>query len=293
MILFLTVLKIISPIFLLGSIGFIWEKTKVEYPTHFVTNLTMNISLPCLIFTSLMNSNVDHKILSSITFATITTYLFLIVFCYGFVKFRKIDIPTFLPPMIFGNTGNLGLPLAFFAFGDVGLSYAIIIFAIMAIFSFTYGVWLISGETNFRKLFQEPIAWSAVIGAIFLFFNLKTPTFLTNSLELTGQIAIPIMLVTLGVSVARLNLKNITKGFTIISFRTIFCLLLSVSASMLFSLTEVASAILILQFTTPVAVTSYLLAERFNRNPDDVASLVIISTSMSIIYIPLILSFLI
>ena len=253
----------------------------------------MNISLPCLIFTSLMNSNVDHKILSSIIFATITTYLFLIVICYGFVKFRKIDVPTFLPPMIFGNTGNLGLPLAFFAFGDVGLSYAIIIFAIMAIFSFTYGVWLISGETNFRKLFKEPIAWSAVIGAIFLFFNLKTPTFLTNSLELTGQIAIPIMLVTLGVSVARLNLKNITKGFTIISFRTIFCLLLSVSASMLFSLTEVASAILILQFTTPVAVTSYLLAERFNRNPDDVASLVIISTSMSIIYIPLILSFLI
>jgi hypothetical protein len=226
-------------------------------------------------------------------FATITTYLFLIVFCYGFVKLIKIDVPTFLPPMIFGNTGNLGLPLAFFAFGDVGLSYAIIIFAIMAIFSFTYGVWVISGETNFRKLFQEPIAWSAIIGAIFLFFNLKTPTFFTNSLELTGQIAIPLMLITLGVSVARLNLKNIIKGFTIVSFRTIFCLLLSITASMIFSLTEVASAILILQFTTPVAVTSYLLAERFNRNPDDVASLVIISTSMSILYIPLILSFLI
>ncbi len=293
MILFLTVLKIISPIFLLGSIGFIWEKAKVEYPIHFVTNLTMNISLPCLIFTSLMNSNVDQKILSSIIMATIITYLFLILFCYGFVKLIKIDVPTFLPPMIFGNTGNLGLPLAFFAFGDVGLSYAIIIFAIMAIFSFTYGVWVISGETNFRKLFQEPIAWSAIIGAIFLFFNIKTPIFLTNSLELTGQIAIPLMLITLGVSVARLNLKNVTKGLTIISFRTIFCLFLSVSVSLLFSLTEVASAILILQFTTPVAVTSYLLAERFNRNPDDVASLVIISTSMSILYIPLILSFLI
>ena len=123
MILFLTVLKIISPIFLLGSIGFIWEKTKVEYPIHFVTNLTMSISLPCMIFTSLMNSNVDHKILSSIILATIITYLFLILFCYGFVKLIKIDVPTFLPPMIFGNTGNLGLPLAFFAFGDVGLRY--------------------------------------------------------------------------------------------------------------------------------------------------------------------------
>ena len=131
MILFLTVLKIISPIFVLGSIGFIWEKAKVKYPIHFVTNLTMNISLPCLIFTSLMNSNVDHQILSSIIFATIITYVFLIIFCYGFVKFIKIDVPTFLPPMIFGNTGNLGLPLAYFAFGEVGLSYAIIIFAII------------------------------------------------------------------------------------------------------------------------------------------------------------------
>ena len=293
MILFLTVLKIISPIFLLGSIGFIWGKAKLEYPIHFVTNLTMNISLPCLIFTSLMNSNVDHNILSSIIFSTIITYILLILLCYVFVKSIKIDVPTFLPPMIFGNTGNLGLPLAFFAFGDLGLSYAIIIFAIMAIFSFTYGVWLISGETNFRKSFQEPIVWSVVIGAIFLFLNLKTPTFLTNSLELTGQIAIPLMLITLGVSVARLNLRNILKSFTIVCFRTIFCLLLSVSLSIIFGLTEVASAILILQFTTPIAVTSYLLAEKFNRNPDDVASLVIISTSISIIYIPLILSFLI
>ena len=99
-----------------------------------------------------MNSNVNHNILSSIIFATIISYFLLIILCYGFVKFIKIDVPTFLPPMIFGNTGNLGLPLAFFAFGDLGLSYAIIIFAIMAIFSFTYGVWVISGETNFRKL---------------------------------------------------------------------------------------------------------------------------------------------
>ena len=83
-----------------------------------------------------------------------------------------------------------------------------------------------------------------------------------------------------------LQVKNISKSFTIVSFRTIFCLLLSFSASNLFGLTQVASAILILQFTTPIAVTSYLLAEKFNRNPDDVASLVIISTSMSIIYIP-------
>ena len=285
MLLVLTVLKIISPVFFLGIIGYFWEKTEIEYPIKFVTKLTMNIALPCLIFTSLMNTQIDSNVLSSIIFATLLSFLF--------VKLMKIDIHTFLPPMIFGNTGNLGLPLAFFAFGNDGLSYAVIIFAIMAIFSLTLGIWIISGDKNLTKLLKEPIVWGAVLGAICLYFNIKTPIFITNSLELTGQIAIPLMLITLGVSVARLKLTNLTRGFSIVCFRTLICLLFSVSVAFTLNLPEVAAAVLILQLTTPIAVTSYLLSERFNRNPNDVASLVIISTLMSVIYIPIILSFLI
>ena len=293
MLLVLTVLKIISPVFFLGIIGYFWEKTEIEYPIKFVTKLTMNIALPCLIFTSLMNTQIESNVLSSIIFATLLSYLFLTIFCFLFVKLMKIDIHTFLPPMIFGNTGNLGLPLAFFAFGNDGLSYAVIIFAIMAIFSLTLGIWIISGDKNLTKLLKEPIVWGAVLGATCLYFNIKTPIFITNSLELTGQIAIPLMLITLGVSVARLKLTNLTRGFSIVCFRTLICLLFSVSVAFTLNLPEVAAAVLILQLTTPIAVTSYLLSERFNRNPNDVASLVIISTLMSVFYIPIILSFLI
>ena len=293
MLLVLTVLKIISPVFFLGIIGYFWEKTEIEYPIKFVTKLTMNIALPCLIFTSLMNTQIDSNVLSSIIFATLLSYLFLTIFCFLFVKLMKIDIHTFLPPMIFGNTGNLGLPLAFFAFGNDGLSYAVIIFAIMAIFSLTLGIWIISGDKNLTKLLKEPIVWGAVLGATCLYFNIETPIFITNSLELTGQIAIPLMLITLGVSVARLKLTNLTRGFSIVCFRTLICLLFSVSVAFTLNLPEVAAAVLILQLTTPIAVTSYLLSERFNRNPNDVASLVIISTLMSVFYIPIILSFLI
>ena len=64
MILILTVLKVIFPIFFLGAIGFFWEKLNVDYPVEFVTKLTMNIALPCLIFTSLMNTNVQSEILN-------------------------------------------------------------------------------------------------------------------------------------------------------------------------------------------------------------------------------------
>ena len=219
-------------------IGYFWEKNEIEYPIKFVTKLTMNIALPCLIFTSLMNTQIESNILSSIIFATLLSYVFLTVFCFLFVKLMKIDIHTFLPPMIFGNTGNLGLPLAFFAFGNDGLSYAVIIFAIMAIFSLTLGIWIISGDKNLTKLLKEPIVWGAVLGAICLYFNIKTPIFITNSLELTGQIAIPLMLITLGVSVARLKLTNLTRGFSIVCFRTLICLLFSVSSCFYFEFTR-------------------------------------------------------
>lgn len=293
MILILTVLKVIFPIFFLGAIGFFWEKLNVDYPVEFVTKLTMNIALPCLIFTSLMNTNVQSEILNLLIISTLVSYFLITFLCFLFVRLKKISIPTFLSPMIFGNTGNLGLPLAFFAFGNDGLSYAVIIFAVMAIFSSTFGIWVVSGEKNLFKLLKEPIAWGAILGSLFLYFNIQTPIFLTRSLELTGQIAIPVMLITLGVSVARLRPINLSQGFIIVGYRTLVCLLVAICISLILNLPSMAKAILILQLSTPVSVTSYLISERFKRDPNEVASLVIISTLLSILYIPAILGILI
>ncbi len=118
---------------------------------------------------------------------------------------RGLNRRTYLAPLIFGNTGNLGLPLALFAFGDEGLSYAVVVFAIMAIWSFTFGIWLVAGAGSFGKVLREPLVWATLLGGLFLWQDWQTPLFLTNTLELIGQMAIPLMLITLGVAVARLD----------------------------------------------------------------------------------------
>ena len=105
--------------------------------------------------------------------------------------------------------------------------------------------------------------------------------------------AIPLMLITLGVSVATLKLKNFYMSFYVVIYRTVICLAVSVGVALYFNFPDVPTAILILQLTTPVAVTSYLLSEKYKRNPSEVASLVVLSTVLSIFYIPIILSFLI
>lgn len=289
----LNVFQISAPVFLLTAIGFVWVKLDIEYRVEFVTRLAMTLSLPCLIFVSLMNTQISPEILRAVSLAAIISYALVTIASFILVKVLKLNVSTFLAPLIFGNTGNLGLPLAFFAFGTEGLSYAVVIFAIMATYNFTFGVWVISGGGSIVKATKEPLVWGTILGLIFLINNWKTPLFLTSTLELIGQMAIPLMLITLGVAIARLRLINISRALIITLTKFFICLVLSIIVGRYFQLEHIPFSVLLLQLTTPVAVTSYLLATKYDNGSDDIAGLVIISTLISAIYIPIILFFII
>ncbi|MEP5762046.1 MAG: AEC family transporter [Litoreibacter sp.] len=291
--LFLTVLEVVAPVFLLAAIGFTWVKLGFDYQIEFVTRLAMTLSVPCLIFVSLMKTNIDPDSLTVVSLAAITAYGLVTIGFFLMVKLGRMEIRTYLAPLIFGNTGNLGLPLALFAFGEEGLGYAVVIFAIMAIYSFTFGIWLVSGGGSLNKVVKEPLVAATILGAIFLWLDWETPTFITNTLELVGQMAIPMMLITLGVAVARLKSQNIAGAISISLAKVVLCTAAAYGAGWYFDLTAIPFAVLILQVTTPVAVTSYLLATKYEANAESVAGLVVVSTLLSVVYIPLILTFLI
>ena len=285
------VFQISAPVFLLTAIGFIWVKLGFEYRVEFVTRLAMTLALPCLIFVALMNTEISPGTLRSISLATILAYALITLASYVLIRILKLNISTYLAPLTFGNTGNLGLPIAFFAFGLEGLGYAVIVFAIMATYNFTFGVWVISGGGSVIKATKEPLVWGTILGSVFLINNWKTPQFLTSTLELIGQMAIPLMLITLGVAIARLRLKNFSQALLISLTKFFLCLLIAILVGQYFALGHIPFSVLLLQLTTPVAVTSYLLATKYNNEPDDLAGLVIISTLLSTIYIPLKLFF--
>jgi len=291
--LILTVLEIVAPVFLLASIGFAWVKLGFDYQIEFVTRMAMTLGVPALILVSLMKTEISPNALATVFFASITTYALITVGCFVLVKLSGINVRTYLAPLIFGNTGNLGLPLALFAFGDEGLGYAVVIFAIMGIYSFTFGVWLVSGGGDLRKVVQEPLVAATLLGALFLWQGWETPVFLTNTIELIGQMAIPLMLITLGVAVARLQPGQMGRAVWLCALKVILCIAAAWCAGTYFGLASVPLAVLILQASTPVAVTSYLLAAKYDADADPVAGLVVVSTIMSVGFIPLTLVFLV
>lgn len=286
----LTVLEIVAPVFLLASIGFAWVKLGFEYRIQFVTQLAMTLSVPCLIFVSLMNTKIDPSALTALTLAAVVSYGAVTVIAALLVWGLRLNRRTYLAPLIFGNTGNLGLPLALFAFGEAGLSYAVVVFAVMAIASFTFGIWLVAGAGSFGKVLREPLVWATLLGALFLWQGWQTPTFLTNTLSLLGQMAIPMMLITLGVAVARLTPGGIGRAVLLSALKLIICVGVAWLAADWFNLDDVAFGVLVLQIATPVAVTSYLLAEKYGADAQAVAGLVVVSTLMSVGALPLILA---
>ena len=289
----LTVLNITAPIFILAAVGYGWVKLGFEYRVEFVTRLAMTLSVPCLIFVALMTADINPQALGSLSLASFTAYGLVSIVFLGIVKLRKLDTSTYLAPLVFGNTGNLGLPLAMFAFGEEGLSYAVVVFAVMAILSFTIGVWVVAGGGSPIRVIKEPVVAATFLGALFLWQGWQTPIFLTNALKLIGQMAIPIMLITLGVAIARLETNNMGRAVWLSAIKVVVSAGAAWTAARWFGLAPIPSAVLIVQLATPVAVTSYLLAKKYGHEAQPVAGLVVASTLLCVISLPLILAFVI
>lgn len=289
----LTVLNITAPVFALAAVGFIWVRMGFEYRVEFVTRLAMTLAVPCLVFAALMQADVEPAALAELSVATVLAYVAVGLVFWAVVWALGLDLRTYVAPLTFGNTGNLGLPLALFAFGEVGLGYGVVIFAIMAILSFTIGLWVVAGAGSFTRVIREPLVAASVLGVLFLWQGWQTPQVLTNTIELIGQMGIPLMLITLGVAVARLQIKAFGPAIGLALIKVVICASVGWGVVVWFDLERVAAAVLIVQLATPVGVTSYLLAEKYGADAQPVAGMVVVSTLLSVVTLPLILSFVI
>jgi predicted permease len=134
------VAEIAAPVFALAAIGFAWVRLGYDYDTAFVTRLAMTLAVPCLIFVALARSGLDPSTAGRLLLASLAAYGSVLAAIWTACRVLRLDLRTYWAPLAFGNTGNLGLPLALFAFGEVGLGYAVIVFSVTAVLSFTVGI---------------------------------------------------------------------------------------------------------------------------------------------------------
>jgi predicted permease len=282
----LQILQITAPVFLLTLAGYVWARLEMPFDLAFITRLSLSFSVPCLIFAVLVKVEIDPAAFRDIALASVVAYAALGVVLWLGLRAVGLNLRTYLAPGVFGNTGNVGLPVALLAYGQEGLALAIVIFAVMAILYFTVGIYIVAGTGKLSEALKQPLVYASVLGGVFALQGWSVPVWLLNSLDLAGQIAIPLMLLTLGVSIANLSVGEVGRAIVLSLAKLSITTAIAVLVVWLFGLTGAARGVLVLQLVMPVAVTSYLLAERYRAEPGKVAGAVVVSTLISVATIP-------
>ena len=285
-------LAIVAPVFICAIVGFVWGKSGREYDANMVTNLVTLIGAPCLIFTALVSVRVDPQALQEMVLGSIAVIVSFAAVGYAILRLSGQDVRAFLPSLTFTNCGNMGLPLAMLAFGEAGLALAAVYFAVSTVFQFTLGIGLVSGKMSFRQFLKMPLFYAVGLAIFVMATGVQLPGWVNNTLDLLSGMTIPLMLITLGVSLARLGVSNLPRSLALSVLRLVMGFAVGLAFAELLGLEGVARGVLILQSALPVAVFNYLFAQRYQTQPGEVAGVVVISTVLSFATLPGLLWFL-
>lgn len=281
-------LSITAPVFIAAGVGFFWTRSGRRFDTAFVTALVTDVGAPCLVFATIAHLPGEPATLFVVSGAAVAALAACAAAGALVLRLAGLSQRAFLPVLVFGNTENVGLPVSHLAFGDAGLGYAVSIFALTAVIQLTFGLALVSGRLSLSSLARLPILWGLFPALWFLLSRERPLAWLDATTGILGGMTVPLMLVTLGVTLGSLTVATFSRSLLLGLMR----LGLGLGAGLLaaaFGLDGPARGVVVLQSAMPVAVFTYLFAERYRTSPGEVAGAVVMSTVMSFAALPLLL----
>jgi malate permease and related proteins len=287
--LFSSMAAVIAPVFLVAALGFAWIRASLPYDSAFITTFAVNISTPCLVFSSLSGTRIAGEQLGVMATASIACIVLPGLVAYPMLRAARIPWRVYLPALSFPNSGNLGLPICFFAFGQEGLSLGVMFFASMAVGQFTLGPAVAAGKFNLSQLIRTPVLYAVAAALAALGTGITMPLWISNTTTLLGNCAVPLMLFSLGVALARLRFGGTTRAIVMSALRLILGIAAGYGVSWAMGLEGTIRGVTILQSAMPVAVFNYLWALRYDNSPEEVAAMVLGSTVLAFLVLPLLL----
>nr|WP_297459485.1 AEC family transporter [uncultured Halomonas sp.] len=282
---------VMAPVFFGASLGFFWIRLGYDYPVEFVTKLVLNIGTPALILAALGSAEIDARSFGQTMLGTLIVLAIMAAASVVVAKLLRKDWKVIVSPMMYPNTGNMGLPVSLYAFGNAGFAYAITVMVAVSLIQFTFGAMLASRSGRpLRTLLRTPTVYAILIATGMLLTDTTLPRWLANTVDLISGFSVPLMLITLGVSLASIQVRSLKSSLEFSLLRIPAAALIAFGVAQWLGLPPLAQSVLVLQMSMPVAVYNYLFAQRAQREPEYVAGLVFCSTLLSFIYLPVLLA---
>ena len=283
---FSKIASITLPIFTLVLVGFLYSR-RVKPDLGGANKLVVDIALPVLIFISLSAKSFEPISALSFTGASIVLILLAGLIAWPFAKFSGASVQAFLPCAMFTNVGPIAIPLIALAYGPEGMAPAVVLLVISNILHFTLGAGVMSGKVDWRMVYANPLVWSTVLGVASSQLQITLPEWVQTSCTMIGSVLVPMMLMSLGARLASSQVADawvgVRSGILILIIRLAAVLI----ALWFIPLQELERGALILFACLPSAVFNFMLADKFQVEPNKVASTVIVGHLLSLAFLPL------
>ena len=281
--------SVIAPVFICAVVGVAWVRLGSAFDPAIITSLVYNVGAPCLILATFDKVELSAAVFAEIAAAGICAYAGFAAIGLVVLKLARLAVASYLPALMFPLTGSMGLPVCLFAFGDEGLALGLVFFMLGTIGTFTIGATVAAGRLSLRTLARTPALYAVVLAVLFKLTGIDLPRWAFNTTDLLGGIVIPTQLIALGISLTQLRVASLKRSFALALVRLGPGVLIGYGVAELFGLTRVAWSVVIIQCAMPVAISSYLFAQMYRREPEEVAGMVLISTTLSFATLPLLL----
>ncbi len=290
----------VLPVLLIGGLGYLVGRARTLDLAP-ITGLTVLVLVPAIVFDSLARATLPRDLLSRLVLHVaiqLGIVWALTTVVARLAGWRRADEGGLLLATLFANSGNVGLPLALFAFGPDGLAVAGGWFAVMSIGSSTIAPYLaararVGVRGAIGRVLRQPIIYAVAAGVIVNLSGWTLPDPVANASRLLAGGAVALMLLLLGLQLSRLTVREEASGAALATaIRLVAVPPVAWATGRLVGLEGMAFAVAVVQASTPTAITSALWALEFDARPALVSAAVVLSTLASVVTLTVLLAIL-
>jgi predicted permease len=278
----------IFPVFAVVAVGYWLAGRGTDART--LADLALWVTSPALVFSLLSGTSLGADRFWTLAGGTVAIVLGTGLVAGVYVRATSVG-RGFLLPAVFFNGGNMGLACSRLAYGPEGLEVAAVPFVTIALFTSFFGIWIAKGDNGVGEALRLPLLWAAAGGLLLAVTGVMLPRIVMEPIEMLGAMAVPLMLLTLGLQLRNLAITDVRHAIVAVAVRMgggFACAWLFVTA---LGVEGVDRSVLMLMSVMPAAVINAVIAQRYQTDPSLVASAIVLGTLASLASIPLVLLF--
>jgi len=285
----LRVASIIFPLFAIVMAGWVYGRVK-RPDMSFANEINMDVFVPALVFAALAGKSFDLASHQYLALGALLVVLGSGLLAWPLARLMGVEAKTFVPPMMFNNSGNIGLPLAVLAFGEAAMPAAVVLFLVENLLHFSLGIYILDHRARLSNVWRMPVVLAALAGLGLSMSGMALWPPLLTAIRMLGETCIPLLLFSLGVRLTDASFHTWRIGVAGAVIRPLLGMAIAWAAARMLDLNVQQSGMLLIFGALPPAVLNYVFAERYRQEPGKVASIVMIGNIASLLFMSLALA---